>query len=82
MLDTNICIFAMTGRAGPGVVARFAAETDRLCLSSVVLAELDHGVETSAARERNRVALDAFVASMRTPPAPTAQCAPGWSGTC
>lgn len=63
MLDTNICIFAMTGRA-PGLASRFEAEAARLCISSVSLAELHYGVEKSAARARNRGALDAFVARL------------------
>lgn len=63
MLDTNICIFVMAGR-GAALAERFEAESERLCISSVTLAELSYGVEKSAARERNRRALDGFVARL------------------
>jgi tRNA(fMet)-specific endonuclease VapC len=63
LLDTNICIFVMTGR-GAALAARFEAEAAHLCISSVTLAELSYGVEKSAARTRNRQALEAFVARL------------------
>lgn len=63
MLDTNICIHVMKGRAGP-LASRFEAEAAGLCVSSVTVAELAYGVEKSAARERNQHALDAFVARL------------------
>jgi tRNA(fMet)-specific endonuclease VapC len=63
MLDTNICIFVMKG-LGAHLGPRFDTEADRLCISTVTLAELSHGVEKSAARERNRRALESFVARL------------------
>lgn len=63
LLDTNICIFVMSGR-GPALAARFEREAGRLCMSSVTLAELDYGVEKSVARARNRQALVAFAARL------------------
>ena len=60
MLDTNVCIFVMKG-LGRTLESRFDAEADRLCISTITLAELMHGVEKSAARDRNRRALEAFV---------------------
>lgn len=63
MLDTNICIYVMTGR-GPALAERFEREADLLCASSVTLAELSYGVEKSAARTRNREALVAFAARL------------------
>jgi tRNA(fMet)-specific endonuclease VapC len=63
MLDTNICIFVMKG-LGAALESRFDAEADRLCISAITLAELIHGVEKSAARDRNRRALEAFVARL------------------
>lgn len=63
MLDTNMCIFVMTGRAA-AAAARFEAEADHLCASSVTLAELCYGVEKSAARSRNQEALTAFRARL------------------
>ena len=61
MLDTNICIFVMSGR-GAALAERFEREAAGLCLSSVTLAELAYGVEKSAARARNAAALAAFTA--------------------
>jgi tRNA(fMet)-specific endonuclease VapC len=63
MLDTNICIFVMSGR-GAALTARFEREAAHLCLSSVTLAELSYGVEKSAARTRNQEALAAFTARL------------------
>ena len=63
MLDTNICIYVMTGR-GADLAARFEAEAAGLCISSVTLAELSYGVEKSAAPLRNRQALAAFSARL------------------
>ena len=63
MLDTNICIFVMKGH-GAALATRFDTEADRLCISTVTLAELMHGVEKSAAQDRNRRALESFVARL------------------
>jgi tRNA(fMet)-specific endonuclease VapC len=63
ILDTSICIFVMKG-LGAALGLRFNAEAERLCLSSVTLAELAYGVEKSAAQTRNRHALEAFVARL------------------
>lgn len=63
MLDTNICIFVMKG-LGQALASRFDAQADRLCISAVTLAELMHGVEKSAAQDRNRRALESFVARL------------------
>jgi len=64
MLDTNICIFVLRGRGSPGLTARFEAEADRICISSVTLAELHHGVAKSGRQERNGQALSAFSARL------------------
>ena len=63
MLDTNICIFVMRG-LGPALESRFDAEADRLCISAITLAELIHGVEKWADRDRNRRALEGFAARL------------------
>ena len=57
MLDTNICIYAIKHK--PEKVFRKLLKTDPedVCISSVTYAELVHGVEKSAAKERNRIAL-------------------------
>ena len=57
MLDTNICIYAIKHK--PEKVFRKLQKTDSedVCISSVTYAELVHGVEKSAAKDRNRIAL-------------------------
>ena len=57
MLDTNACIDLIHGKR-QSVIARIREHmADGLCISSITLAELEHGVEKSAYREQNRVAL-------------------------
>ena len=53
MLDSNTCAFIMNERSG--VVERFRqALPHGICISSIVLSELEYGVRKSAAQERNR----------------------------
>jgi len=61
MLDTNICIYLIKRRPA-WVRDRFTRlEPGNVLLSSIVLAELMHGVERSARREQNRAALEMFL---------------------
>ena len=64
MLDTNICIYAIKHK--PEKVIRKLRETDPddVCVSSVTYAELVHGVEKSAAVEKNRLALSMLLANI------------------
>ena len=64
MLDTNICIYAIKHK--PEKVFRKLKEVDPedVCVSSVTYAELMHGVEKSAAVERNRLALSMLLANI------------------
>ena len=64
MLDTNICIYAI--RHKPEKVLQKLQEVDPedVCVSSVTYAELVHGVEKSAAIERNRLALSMLLANI------------------
>ena len=64
MLDTNICIYAIKHK--PEKVFRKLEEVDPedVCVSSVTYAELMHGVEKSAAVERNRLALSMLLANI------------------
>ena len=59
MLDTNLCIRALRDRP-TGLRARFNAEADGLCLSTVVLFELLHGAEKSARPAENRREVERF----------------------
>lgn len=62
MLDTNICIYAIKNK--PAAVLEHLLQVDpaEVCISAVTYAELIHGVEKSAAQDRNRAALLMFLA--------------------
>ena len=64
MLDTNICIYAIKNK--PEQVFRKLQKIDpqNVCVSSVTYAELVHGVEKSAAIEKNRLALSLLLANI------------------
>ena len=61
MLDTNICIYAMKNKPAK-VLQRLKAEINSgICISSITLAELEHGVKRSSAPEKNEQALLRFL---------------------
>ena len=61
MLDTNICIYIIKEKP-PIVLDRFKENYRKgLCISSVTLAELAHGVEKSASREKNALMLKRLI---------------------
>ena len=64
MLDTNICIYAIKHK--PEKVFHKLQEVDPedVCVSSVTYAELVHGIEKSAAVEKNRLALSMLLANI------------------
>jgi tRNA(fMet)-specific endonuclease VapC len=64
MLDTNICIYTIKHK--PEKVFQRLQEIDPedICVSSVTYAELVHGVEKSAAVEKNRLALLMLLANI------------------
>ena len=64
MLDTNICIYAIKHK--PEKVFQKFREVDPedVSISSVTYAELVHGVEKSAAVEKNRLALFMLLANI------------------
>lgn len=68
MLDTNICIFLIKNK--PETVIRKFMEYDAgdICISAITYAELVHGVEKSAAREKNRIALTVFLSEIQIIP--------------
>lgn len=57
MLDTNVCVDLIRGKRRSVITRIKEHMADGLCISSITLAELEHGVEKSAHREQNRVAL-------------------------
>jgi len=61
MLDTNICIDVMRGRA-PKVVKKLQGIHPReVCVSSVTLSELEYGVYRSSNPEKNRLLVAEFM---------------------
>jgi tRNA(fMet)-specific endonuclease VapC len=59
MLDTDLCIRVLRDRPW-GVRARFNAEGDGLCVSTIVLTELLHGAAKSARPVDNRTDVERF----------------------
>ena len=60
-LDTNICIYMIKNNP-PEVRQHFQAVTHGdVYISTVTIAELQYGVEKSAAQEKNALALEAFL---------------------
>ena len=67
MLDTNLCIRVLRDRP-QSIRARFNAEADALCTSTIVLFELLYGVEKSARPAENRREVDRFAARLQVLP--------------
>jgi tRNA(fMet)-specific endonuclease VapC len=72
MLDTNICIFAIRGarknsKIYQNLYEKIKNQTD-IAISSLVLAELMHGVELSESSEENRSALADFLCGIEVLP--------------
>lgn len=64
MLDTNICIYAIKHKPEKVFQRLQALDPEDVCVSSVTYAELVHGVEKSAAVEKNRLALLTLLANI------------------
>ena len=64
MLDTNICIYAIKHKPEKVFQRLQEIEPEDVCISSVTYAELVHGVEKSAAVEKNRLALSMLLANI------------------
>ncbi len=67
MLDTNVCIRVLRDRP-QHVRARFNAQADGLCVSTVVLMELLHGAAKSARPDDNRREVERFAARLEVLP--------------
>lgn len=64
MLDTNICIYTIKHKP-ESVIKRFTAEIPNgLCISSITLAELWHGVEKSSNPQKNAATLAKFLTAI------------------
>ena len=64
MLDTNICIYVIKHKPVTVFQKLQNINPEDVCISSVTYAELVHGVEKSAAVEKNRLALSMLLANM------------------
>ena len=63
MLDTNIAIYVIKIRPMK-VLKTFNRNVERMCISSITLAELIHGVEKSAKPEHNLQQVEDFVSRL------------------
>ena len=64
MLDTNICIYTIKHKPEKVFQRLQEINPEDICVSSVTYAELVHGVEKSAAVEKNRLALLMLLANI------------------
>ena len=64
MLDTNICIYVIKHKPETVFQKLQNINPEDVCISSVTYAELVHGVEKSAAVEKNRLALSMLLANI------------------
>ena len=63
MLDTNIAIYVIKNRP-VGALEAFNRNAGQMCISSITLAELMHGVEKSAKPEHNLRHVEDFVSRL------------------
>lgn len=63
MLDTNIVIYVIRNRPTE-LLGRFNANAGRLVISSITLAELLHGVDKSAAPDKNLQTVEDFISRL------------------
>lgn len=61
MLDTNICIYLIKNRSDQLLHRMRGLHTGEVGVSIVTVAELQYGVSKSQHKERNQVALEAFL---------------------
>ena len=64
MHDTNICIYAIKHKPEKVLEELQRHDPSDVCISAVTYAELIHGVEKSAAIEKNRLALSLLLANI------------------
>ena len=68
LLDTNICIYMIKNR--PPEVRKYFEQfvPGDIAISSITVAELQYGVEKNAAKEKNALALEAFLLPLEIAP--------------
>lgn len=68
LLDTNMCIYIIKAKP-EAVLRRFLDyQVGHIGISSITLSELHYGVAKSTARQKNREALDEFLAPLQIAP--------------
>ena len=63
MLDTNIAIYVIKRRP-PEALATFNQHARQLCISTITLSELSHGVEKSAKPDHNLRQVEDFISRL------------------
>lgn len=64
VLDTNICIYLINRRPAQVIKRLLQHDVSEVGISSITLSELEYGVARSAHRDRNKIALQSFVAPL------------------
>lgn len=68
MLDTNMCIYIIK-RHPTNVLKKFTTlDVGDVCISSITLAELMHGVQKSHHQQKNKAALEEFTSPLEVIP--------------
>ncbi len=67
LLDTNLCVRALRDRPA-GIRDKLKAERGKVCISTIVLYELQVGVELSSQPEAGRLAVENFASSITVLP--------------
>ena len=65
LLETNICIYVIKKQPAKVIDKIQSEPLEDICISTITLAELEHGVAKSTHRERNRLALLEFLTPFR-----------------
>ncbi len=68
MLDTNICIYLIKKKPMIVIDRLRKISASDVCLSSITLSELEYCIEKSEQKDRNRLALAEFTASLEVMP--------------
>ena len=64
MLDTNTCVYALKADATSRIAGHFNRHAEQLCISSIVLAELQYGAENSQRVPENLLQIELFAARL------------------
>jgi tRNA(fMet)-specific endonuclease VapC len=67
LLDTNICIYVIKRRPAQ-MLERFNRHSGHMAISAITLSELLHGVEKSAAPDRNLAVVENFCGRLEVMP--------------